>query len=94
MSQLQELLAQRAALEAQIAAEKPNAVAQVREVMAALGVTVDDLVGPQRAGASKRPVKYRDAKGNTWTGVGQRPRWLRDAMLAGAALSDFGVGKP
>jgi len=38
-------------------------------------------------------VKYRDANGNTWTGIGQRPRWLRDAVLKGATLEQFGVGK-
>jgi DNA-binding protein H-NS len=39
----------------------------------------------------KRPVKYRDAEGNTWTGVGQRPRWVQKALAAGASLDQFAV---
>lgn len=95
MSTLSELLAQKAALDAAIAAEKPSAVAQVKALMGTLGVTLQDLGAPAPAAAyrSKRPVKFRDAQGNTWTGVGQRPRWVRAALANGAALEQFAVGK-
>lgn len=92
MATLNELLAQRADVEAQIAAQKPAAIAQVCALMAQLGVTIEDLGGtPRRAGGStsKRAIKYRDDQGNTWTGVGQRPRWLVARLAAGAALDDF-----
>lgn len=37
-------------------------------------------------------IKYRDATtGNTWTGRGPRPRWLREALEVGAVLEDFKV---
>jgi len=36
-------------------------------------------------------VKYRDRAGNTWTGRGSQPIWLRDALAAGRKLSDFTV---
>ena len=88
---LTELISQRAALDARIAAEKPAAVAQVKALMAVLGVTLQDLGSPPVV--VKRPVKYRDNNGNTWTGVGQRPRWVRAALAAGSTLDRFSVGK-
>lgn len=37
------------------------------------------------------PVKYRDGNGNTWTGRGNRPRWLVAALAEGKKLEDFAV---
>lgn len=94
MPQLSDLLAQKASLEQQIAAAKPQAVAAVLDTMKALGVTWDDLgVAPRTdpPRQAKRKVKYADGAGHTWTGVGQRPRWLKSAMAAGAELESFRV---
>lgn len=43
------------------------------------------------ATTQKKPVaiKYRDTVGNTWTGRGMQPRWLRAAMVAGKKPTDF-----
>lgn len=41
--------------------------------------------------AGKVAVKYRDADGNTWTGRGLQPRWLKAAIAAGKKLDDFKV---
>ena len=39
-------------------------------------------------------TKYRNAAtGDAWTGRGTRPRWLREALDAGAMLEDFLVGE-
>lgn len=96
MNSIQDLHRQRAELDAQIAAAKPQAVAQVVALMEALGVTWEDLgvvpLGKKAAPAARRAVKYRDERGNTWTGVGQRPVWLRERILAGATLDQFKVG--
>src|SRR5215470_14085104 len=40
----------------------------------------------------KAPVKYRDSKGNTWSGRGAQPRWMTAAIKAGAKQDDFLVG--
>lgn len=92
MPTISELLAQKAALDAQIAEAKPAAVQQVRALMEQLGVTIADLGGPAPY-RSKRAVKYRDAAGNTWTGSGKRPNWVRKALLEGATLEQFAVRK-
>lgn len=41
--------------------------------------------------AAQRRAKtsYKDENGNTWSGMGPRPRWLREALSAGATLDQF-----
>ena len=81
----QELLAQRAALEQQIAsarqAEVAEALQSIRTLVEAFGLTPRDVFPPatrQRKTASVAP-KYRDpATGSTWTGRGKPPAWIRD----------------
>lgn len=94
MADLPTLLQQQQALQHQIAAQKMAAVAEVVATMERLGLTWADFgvapVAPARP-AAKRRIKYRDARGNTWTGVGQRPRWLVSAMEAGADMEQFRV---
>jgi DNA-binding protein H-NS len=49
----------------------------------------DELV---EAKAGPRQIKYRSAKGNTWTGKGKSPpKWLRQKLAAGFELSDFEI---
>lgn len=45
------------------------------------------------APAAKRKAKlqYQDTSGNRWSGMGPRPRWLREAIDAGASLDQFVV---
>ena len=35
------------------------------------------------------PIKYRDEKGNTWTGRGKTPRWLAEAEKNGATRENY-----
>jgi DNA-binding protein H-NS len=103
---LQELLAQKAALEKQIAEtqrqERADAIAKVKALMAEYGLSAADIVGkaspaPRNsapAGASGRKVapKYRNpATGETWTGRGLQPNWLKTALASGKQLSDFAI---
>lgn len=97
---LSELLAQKATLEKQIAetqqAERADAVAQVRALMAQYGLTPADLgtkVAPAvKRGTTKVAAKYRNpATGDTWSGRGLKPKWLTAALGAGRQLSDFAL---
>lgn len=88
MPSVAELLAQKRDLDAQIAAAKPQAVDQVRKLMAETGVTLADL-GPVSRG--KVPVKYRDDAGNTWTGRGRQPNWVVAAIHNGVTLDALKV---
>jgi DNA-binding protein H-NS len=101
MSTLNELLAQKAAIEKQIAdaqrEEKSSAIAQVKALMAEHGLTLSDLsarsaAAPKRVGASKVAAKYRNAAtGETWSGRGLQPNWLKGALASGRTLADFTI---
>lgn len=100
---LNDLLAQKAALEKQIAetqrAERAEAVAQVRALMSQYGLTLADIgskapAAPKRAAGSgaKVAAKYRNpATGDTWSGRGLKPKWLSAALAAGRTLADFAL---
>jgi DNA-binding protein H-NS len=99
MSTLQELLAQRAALDAQISEtterQRGDAIAQVRSLMADYGLTTADLSSarvPKAPKVSKVAVKFRNqATGETWSGRGLQPKWLKAALSAGATMEEFHV---
>lgn len=47
---------------------------------------------PARKSSSKKPAraaKYRDGEGNTWSGVGKRPRWFVSALASGKKPEDL-----
>ncbi|HET9821827.1 MAG TPA: H-NS histone family protein [Burkholderiaceae bacterium] len=104
MAQLTELLAQKAALEKQIEeaqrAQRANAIAQIQTLMAEHGLTLADIgARPRKARAAaasrstgKVAAKYRNAAtGETWSGRGLQPRWLKAALASGRKLADFAV---
>lgn len=107
MNKLETLLAQKAQLreqeadlERQIAQAQREArdaaIAQVKALMSQYGLTAKDLAGGKpkaaRGSPSKVAPKYRDkATGDTWSGRGLQPRWLKAALAAGRKLSDFAV---
>lgn len=108
-----ELEAQRAELDAKIAAAKAEsmagAIAAVKSLMESSGVTLEMLGGrkaraPRAAAADakskqsrstkggKVAAKYRNsATGETWSGRGLKPNWLRAELMKGATLESFAV---
>lgn len=104
MSTVAELIAQKAEIEKKIAEaqreERASAIAQVRALMAQHGLTMVDLASrsassPRAAtgkAVSKVAAKYRDpSTGNTWSGRGLKPNWLKAALDGGKTLADFAV---
>lgn len=102
MANLQELMAQREALDKQIEEtrlrDRSAAINKVKALMAEYGLSVADLNGrakgvPKPAkGGSKVAPKYRNkATGETWSGRGLKPKWLAAALKGGAKLEDFTV---
>lgn len=80
--------------------EVDGVVARIKVAIAHYGLTADQLgfgsaansvKAKAKAGgaASHRSVKYSDGQGNSWSGIGKRPYWLRDALNAGRALEEF-----
>jgi DNA-binding protein H-NS len=102
MPTLQELLSQKAELEKQILetqrAERAEAIAKIKSLMAEYGLTLADLSAraapaPKSATSGRKAaVKYRNAAtGDTWSGRGLQPKWLRAELATGRQLSDFAV---
>jgi DNA-binding protein H-NS len=102
MSNLADLIAQKAALEQQIAEARrearASAIAQIKSLMAEHGLTLADLGGkapaqpPGTRKGAKVAAKYRDPEtGTTWSGRGLQPKWLKAALDSGRKLSDFAV---
>ena len=105
MADLQELLAQKQALERQIAAARQTAraqaIAQIRGLMSEAGLSLDDLTvdnAPRRGATAKGTTgkkvaaKYRDpSSGASWSGRGLTPKWLAKELGNGRSPSDFAV---
>jgi DNA-binding protein H-NS len=102
MTSLQDLLDRKAALEKEIETtrkqERADAISKVRALMAQYGLTTSDLSakGAPKSGGSgkggKVAVKYRNtATGDTWSGRGLQPKWLKAALAAGRKIDEFSV---
>ena len=105
MATLQELIAQKEALDRQIdqtrTEERDQAVEKVKALMSEYGLTAADLGGrgssktsrKAKAGiGSKVAAKYRNTStGESWSGRGLQPRWLKAAIAGGRKIGDFAV---
>lgn len=104
MSSLQDLLAQRAEIEKKIAdvqrEARADAVAKVKALMGEYGLSAADIAGKAptaRTSTAAKPTgkvaaKYRNAAtGESWTGRGLQPKWLKAALAAGAKIEDFAL---
>ena len=58
-----------------------------------LGLTLKDVFPQQKARKSKPapPVKYRSPDGETWSGRGHAPLWLRQLELQGHSREEYAV---
>jgi DNA-binding protein H-NS len=88
MATLQELIAQKEALEKLIQdtrqTELAEAINQVKGLIATFGLTQEDIFGTSRGAkkvkteSAKVAAKYRDpVSGKEWSGRGLAPKWLQ-----------------
>lgn len=101
MASLKELIAQKEALEQEIERtrqkDRSDAIAKIRALMDEYGLTNSDLAARSsaklRGGKGKKvAAKYRNAAtGETWSGRGLQPKWLKAALASGRKLGDFAV---
>jgi DNA-binding protein H-NS len=80
--------------------EVDGVVARIKVAITHYGLTADQLGFGSAANGVKakakagkavptRSAKYSDGQGNSWSGIGKRPYWLRDALNAGKTLDEF-----
>lgn len=84
--------------------ELSSVIKRTREAIATWQLTPQDLFDDLRGTAKAKPTKtgstrssgtkYANGNGGTWGGIGKRPRWLSEALAAGARMSDFLVKEP
>ena len=93
----QELLTIRDLAEKQRQSKIVEAKAAVLEEMkgklSALGLSLNDVVPTRRPRKNKPPVsvKYRSPDGETWSGRGHAPLWLRQLELQGHNREEYAV---
>ena len=83
--------------------ESDGVIARIKVAIAHYGLTAEQLgfgatangvTTKAKAGKATptRSAKYSDGQGNSWSGMGKRPYWLRDALAAGRTLEEFATG--
>lgn len=93
-----QILALEAEAEKLKSSEVPGAIGKIKDLVAAYGITAVDIFGGKaiKGSGAKRTagsrVKYADANGNTWVGMGKRPQWIRDALAEGRSIEEFASG--
>lgn len=85
------------------AREVDGVIARIKVAITHYGLTAEQLGFGATANGTKtnvkagkttanRSAKYSDGQGNSWSGIGKRPYWLRDALAAGRTLEEFATG--
>lgn len=79
--------------------EVGEVIGRIKEAISFYQLTAEDLGlagravskpgGKSNGAAGASGPQYRDDSGNTWSGRGPRPRWLKAALAAGKSLDDF-----
>jgi len=100
---IEELLKQRAELDAQIekarTEARASAFAEISRILENAGISVAELhakfplrsTGAAKPAKDKLAAKYRDPKNpnNVWSGRGRKASWLQKALDNGAKIEEF-----
>jgi DNA-binding protein H-NS len=72
---------------------KSAVLEEMKGRLSALGLTLNDVVPARRPRKSKPSVsvKYRSPDGETWSGRGHAPLWLRQLELQGHNREEYAV---
>lgn len=75
-----------------IAQRRHEALEQLKQQIAVLGFSPEDLATP-KGKRGKAAAKYRDPElpDNVWSGRGKRPEWLREKLDAGHQIEEFAI---
>ena len=81
--------------------KRKELMAQYKELAAAHGMTIEDIVGEKSTKPTKRAkkvevepvIKYINFENptQTWTGYGPKPKWLKELLAQGKLLEDFAI---
>lgn len=88
----QEILARREA-------DRERVLAQMRELAASVGLSLEELLkqerGRERARVPGTSVRFRHPENTalTWSGRGKRPQWIIEWLASGRTLEDLSGGE-
>jgi DNA-binding protein H-NS len=80
--------------------EIEGVIARIKVAIEHYGLTAEQLGFGAGGGRTKgkaakaspgRAAKYSDGQGNSWSGMGKRPTWLREALEGGRTLEEFAI---
>lgn len=96
--ELDTLLAQKQALDAQIAtakaAEKVEALAKIKELVTTYELTEKEIakaLTKKEAGARSKVAPKYQLDDKTWTGRGKQPHWVTEALASGLTLEELKI---
>ena len=70
--------------------KRDSMIAYLRHRMEEFGINPEDLALVLASDQSKqKEVRYRNARGDAWSGEGEMPQWLKQAINAGQSLEHF-----
>jgi DNA-binding protein H-NS len=79
--------------EKQRIAELESVINDIKSKISEYNITAKDLGFTTRSKKVKStepvPPKYKNKKGDTWTGRGRQPTWIKDAIASGKSIDTF-----
>jgi DNA-binding protein H-NS len=76
---------------------KQKVLAEMKGKLTELGLSLSDITSPRRTTQKKTPslrVKYRSPNGDTWSGTGLVPNWLKQLEAEGHSREEYAVTAP
>jgi DNA-binding protein H-NS len=67
--------------------KRDSMIAYLRHRMDVFGISPDDLASA--LAAAPEAGRYRSANGDSWSGEGAMPQWLKQAISAGQSIGHF-----
>ncbi|WP_207003337.1 H-NS histone family protein [Trinickia mobilis] len=67
--------------------KRDSMIAYLRHRMDEFGIKPDDLASA--LASEQKDARYVSATGDTWTGEGEMPQWLKQAISAGQSIDHF-----
>lgn len=77
--------------------ELNDVISEIKAKIAKYNLSASDLGlkgarrGRRASGGAGAAAKYRSPKGETWSGFGRQPQWIKDAVAAGKKKEDFAI---
>jgi DNA-binding protein H-NS len=74
--------------------KRDSIVAYLRRRISEVGIDLDDLAAAiAEDQVRQKTARYRSATGELWSGDGEMPQWLKQAISAGQSMEHFAIAR-